>query len=68
MIDVLLCDNCGHNNVCALKQIKDEIAAAVKNSTQIIDSPDIVVDISCNHFTANSVSWSFKSKGSLKNG
>lgn len=67
MIEVILCDNCGHNKVCALKQIKDEIAAAVKNSSQMIDNQDIVVDISCNHFiSSNNVPWTFTPKGGLK--
>lgn len=68
MIDVVLCDNCRHNEVCALKQIKDDIAAAVKNSSQIIDNPDIVVGISCNHFTStsNNVPWTFTPKRGLK--
>ena len=68
MIDVLQCDNCGHNEVCALKQTKACITSAVKNSTQAFDSPDITVAIGCKHFTSKGVSWSFKPKGSLENG
>lgn len=67
MVEVLQCDNCGHNKICALKQIKNDIAATMKNSIQILDNPDITVSISCKYFTSTDGPWSFTPKGRLKN-